>query len=106
MRELWYIGKSGQQIYLNDLVAERTWTLFRGIDFNYENQLKVVQYGAESLNKYKALFVGFDPKTYQDVMYEADISMNYFDKRYNLPSMLNFDDQDYLLGYRGEDFRN
>ena len=41
--EMWHIGKSGQEIFLTDYVSERTWTLFKGIEFNYTTSLQVVR---------------------------------------------------------------
>ena len=44
---------------------------------------------------YKILFVGFDPEKQQDVLFEADFGLNYFDSKYVLPYMLKFIDQDF-----------
>jgi len=59
----------------------------------------VVRHGNELQNKYKVLFVGFDAERCQDIMYEADFSINYFDSKYIMPSMLKFVGQDYEMGY-------
>ena len=54
--------------------SEKTWTLLKGIEFNYSAPLQVVRTGGieGTSNTYKILFVGFDPEKYQDILYEAD----------------------------------
>ena len=34
--EIWHIGCSGQEIFLTDLHSKRSWTLYKGIQFNYK----------------------------------------------------------------------
>ena len=37
--EIWHIGKSGQEIFLTDFASEKTWTLYKGVEFNYTTPL-------------------------------------------------------------------
>lgn len=84
------LGKAGKEIFLTDYLQERSYTIHKGTDFNYHCQLQVVRKGEPGENKYKVFWVGFSQETCQDVLYQADLCLNYFDKRFIMPNYLDF----------------
>lgn len=94
---LWRLGKAGKEIFLTDYLSEKSFTIHKGSDFNYQCQLQVVRKGEAGENKYKVFWVGFSQETCGDVLYEADLCLNYFDKRFIMPNYINFTGDDYNL---------
>ena len=41
--ELWHIGKAGREIFLTDIITERSYVLWKGKDFSYNNFLQIVR---------------------------------------------------------------
>lgn len=65
------------------------------MDFSYNNFLQIVRVKDQAKNKWKVFWVNFDQETQGDILYEADLSLDFFDTRFITPDLYRFIGSDY-----------
>lgn len=109
--ELWRIGKAGKELFLTDFISERSYVLHKGLDFNYNDKVQVVQIKDQAKNKWKVFWVNFCQETQQDVLQEAEFSLDFFDTKYITPDLYRLVGSDFLISLKmksdiKDEFRN
>ena len=93
--ELWLIGKAGSEIFLTDIISERSYVLYKGKQFSYNNQVQVVRVKEQAKNKWKVFWVNFDQETRGDILCQSEFSLDFFDTRYITPDLYRFTGSDF-----------